>query len=290
MSWLKGVTYYASGSNHAGEIEGFTRLGHAIGVTAPKLGEAAIEALERTAGSVPVFVDNGAFGEIAFGANGPEVVKPLRSKDWERIFATYDRLADALGAQLTVVAPDKVAFPQETLARFERYSGRVQAVAAKGAAVLVPLQGADKVAFWAKSQRALGMAEADGLVPALPCKKNATSLAEVIAFCAATQPKRVHLLGLGSANKNARKVVEGIREVAPETEITLDSCLITASVGKSNGRTSHPRETKGGARILTQVNDWLTEHRPRLTTAERKQQAIIMAFGPHKPAQLQLWA
>ena len=276
-SWLKGVTYFASGSNHAGEIAGFAALGHAVGITADKLNEAALVATEATNGSVPVFVDSGAFGEVSFGDNGPVVVKPISDAQWKTRLALYSRLADALGSALTVVAPDKVGFADETLGRLSRYRKQVQAIAAKGATTLVPLQGADKVDFWRKAQLALNMTENDGLVPALPCKKNATSIDDVVAFCAATQPRRVHLLGLGAPNKNARRVVEGIRQMSPDTEISLDSCLITASVGKTNGRANHAEEFRGCSRVLTAATKSI-DPAMKLATTERKRRAIIQAF------------
>lgn len=270
------ATYFASGSNHAGEIQGFANLGHPVGVTADKLNEAAIQAVEATEGSIPVFVDSGAFGEVAFTAAGPKVVKPMTAVVWQAVLGLYLRLATALGSALTVVAPDKVAFPAETLVRLRRYSAQLKGIASKGAQVLVPLQGDDKVAFWAQAQEALGMGEADGLVPALPCKKNATTPVDVIAFCAAAQPRRIHLLGLGSANRNADRLVEGIAAVSPDTMVTMDSCLITASAGKTNGRGNHPAEFKGHKRILTACSDFQSSRR---SVTERKRLAIEAAFG-----------
>ena len=75
-SWLQGVTYFASGSNHAGEIQALDSVDHSIGVTAPKLNEAAIQAVEAST-DVPVFLDSGAFGEVEFPAGVPTVVKPI---------------------------------------------------------------------------------------------------------------------------------------------------------------------------------------------------------------------
>lgn len=165
-----GVTYFASGSNHAGEIAGWASIGAPIGVAVNELNEAAIQALEATAGSVPVFVDSGAFSEVAF-TPVPTVVKPISPAEWDVRLALYLRLAKVLGAALTVVAPDQVAFPGETLGRLSKYRKQVQAIAKAGAKVLVPLQGSDKVKFWKQAKMALNMTERDGLVPALPCKK-----------------------------------------------------------------------------------------------------------------------
>lgn len=236
-----GATYYASGSNHAGEIAGLAEIGHAIGVAAPEVSEAALEALLGTGGAVEVFVDSGAFSEVTFGANGPEVVEPITDARWQKVLGLYRQLGAELGAALTVVAPDKVGFAADTIERLRRYAADVREIAALGVQVLVPLQGADKAAFWTEAQAALGMAEADGLVPALPCKKNATSPAEVVAFVRQVAPRRVHLLGLGAANPAAAGILQS---VGAATRVTLDSNLIRANVGRGVKR-----------RKLTAAND-----------------------------------
>jgi hypothetical protein len=264
----EGVTYFHSGSNHAGEIEGWAGIGAPIGVAVNELNADALDALKATAGAVPVFVDSGAFSEVEFGAAGPVVARPISAAEWTKRLATYQELADALGGALTVVAPDQVAFPAETLARLATYREQVQALAATGARVLVCLQGADKAVFWAEAQAVLGMTEADGLVPALPCKKNATSPADVVAFVQAARPRALHCLGLGARNANAAALVRALREVDAELEISLDSNAIRANVGRA----------AGVARALTAATDAVVAADAGLTVRAKKAAAIRRAF------------
>ncbi len=92
--------YYVSGSNSAAEIRGFANLGQPIGVAVDQLTPAGIQELKSLANrNVPVFVDSGAFGE--FG--GTEIT----DDEWQHRLGVYDELAQELGPQLTVVAPDK---------------------------------------------------------------------------------------------------------------------------------------------------------------------------------------
>lgn len=252
----EGVTYYHSGSNHPGEIEGWASIGAPIGVAVNELSREAIEALKATAGAVPVFVDSGAFSEVTFPNGIPTVTKPIDAAEWANRLAVYQELADALGSALTVVAPDQIAFPAETLDRLETYRAEVAALAAAGARVLVCLQGTDKVAFWAEAQAVLGLSEVDGLCPALPMKKNATAVEEAAHFVATVQPASVHCLGLGARNQNAAELVRQLRELDADVEITLDSNALRANVGRNHadkGRASAPLT----AALDAITNEWV---------------------------------
>ena len=236
--------YFASGSNRPCEIRGFAAIDHAIGVAVPELTDDAISELCALAGTgLQVFADSGAFSEINFTAAGPQVVKPISDADWADRLAVYATLAGALGSQLHLVAPDMVGSQDVTLARLARYANELAALAATGATVLVPVQkGAlSQVEFAAAVANVLG---ATPWTPALPCKKAATTADEIVAYCAATQPARVHLLGLGRTNKATTKVLARVAAVAPATVVQLDSCAIRAAVGWTNGR-------NGGPRLLT---------------------------------------
>lgn len=277
------VTYFHSGSNHAGEIEGWASIGAPIGVAVNELRSEALQALKDTAGSVPVFVDSGAFSEVEFGAAGPVVTKPISPAEWTKRLATYQELAEVLGSALTVVAPDMVAFPAETLARLATYREQVRALAATGARVLVCLQGADKAAFWDEAQAVLGMTEADGLVPALPCKKNATSPADVVAFVQAARPRALHCLGLGARNANAADLVRALRAVDADLEISLDSNAIRANVGRRAG--GAPLTVATDAVVVAALAAGRT-----LTVRAKKAAAIRAAFtyGNPEPQQMVL--
>jgi len=226
------VIYFASGSNRPGEIRGFSEVDHPIGVVADEIlgSTSALEELLALAGTgIPVFVDSGAFSEVAFGPAGPRVVKPISPADWRERLALYETLAAALGPSLYVVAPDMVGFPEETLERLETYREEIARIAALGARVLVALQGEDKADFWRRVLE-LELAPVDSLVPALPMKKNATSDEAVLDFARRCRPGAVHLLGLGAANRRAPALVEALE--CSGVEVSLDSNLIRANVGR----------------------------------------------------------
>lgn len=256
------VSFFASGTNRTGEIRGMAAVGQDLGVVAHEIvGRAPAEKeLHALAGTdINVFVDSGAFSEVKFTANGPVTVDPITAERWEEIFALYDRLASSLGPQAFLVAPDKIGDQDETLRRLETYKGRLAALAAKGARILVPVQkGAlTQAQFAAKVTELLA-----GIAwqPALPCKKSATTPAECAAFVRefCTAGRHVHLLGLGPTNRNAPAYLSAF--VGSGVTVSLDACWINANVGcendGSNGKSKRParrytiaqRIAKNGAR------------------------------------------
>lgn len=239
-----GVLYFASGSNHPGEILGLAEAGFDVGVAVHELhsdSEGAIADAVDLYGC-RVFVDSGAFSEIGFGPTGPFVAAPIDDSEWKARLTTYVRIADRIGSALYCVAPDMVAHQAETLDRMERYGHLVRAAARRGANVLVPVQkGAVPMAdLWATARAILGIPDAQ-LVAAVPMKKDATSTAELVDFLTAARPARVHLLGLGPKSRRYAEVVEAARTASPETVILCDSVLITSLVGRSNGKGGAPR-------------------------------------------------
>jgi hypothetical protein len=301
---LDGCTYYASGSNHAGEIAGLADLGAAVGVTVDKINAEAVAQLEADAGRIDnLFVDSGAFGEVSFTKDCPTgamkrgrpvqvpcapYVKPgkaITDADWRERLAMYAQLGAAYGSKMVCCAPDKIADQKTTLARMSKYRKAVQALQAQGVGILVPVQGGElgMTDFFKRACWALGL-NADQVIPAIPMKKGATPAKKVVEFIAATKPAKLHLLGMGNTNKSAPKLVKALRKASPDTAITLDSCLITASVGKSNGRANHPREELNGPRVLTQALQAVLAAAAAagrtLTTAEHKRAAMNLAFAP----------
>lgn len=250
------TVYFASGSNTPDQIRGFSAIGQALGVAHCELtanGENALHALAGT--GLPIFVDSGAFSEVEFGPEGPRVVAPITETQWAEILNTYARLAATLGRQLFVVAPDQVGFQAETLGRLERWAPEVRALIASGANVLVAMQkgpAMTQAEFYGKAVQILGTTE---FVTALPCNKNATTVEEIAEFCAKVKPKRMHLLGLGLRNGRTPEAARVVAETSPETVLSLDSCLICESVGRNNGRVSHPAEKAKGPRVFTAAKD-----------------------------------
>lgn len=313
------ASYYASGSNRPGHIQGFSDLGQAVGVAAPDLDREGEDALHALAGTgVQVFVDSGAFSEVEFNVphkcsssaackagecvgNGelprvelpvgaPFTAAPIEHADWLRILDLYARLALSLGDQLHVVAPDKVAHADETLARLRRYQPRLCELLDLGAHVLCVAQGTpegaevpeqlrvDHVEVDREIERILGRSD---YTRALPCKKNATSVAQVRRFAAQRRPERLHCLGLGIRNHDAARVAQAIVDESPDTLLSFDSCLLRESCGKANGRASHPAETHKGRRLLTAAKDIVAARdgfSPRTKDQEWHRRAIRLAW------------
>ena len=270
-----GRRYFASGSNTAGQIRGFDAIGHAVGTVASKVRGKVERAL--LAVSVPVFVDSGAFSEVVFPEDGPPVLKKeITNAQWMDRIAAYRRLGETLGGRLLAVAPDRVGSQEITLDRQRRYAFAMRGVFDSGAEVLVPLQrGAlDLVEMERASASALGV-ELDDFVVAIPFKKKATSLESLEAYLKVRQPRRVHMLGMGPGNNQAGAVFALFARLSPNTVVTLDSCLIRANVGRTNG-------PGGGPRKLTTARDVASARltaRGEYSVEAVDELAIQIAFG-----------
>lgn len=240
---MKTHTYFASGSNHPGEIDGFAAVGMNVGVVAERVapGSDAFAALAALKGTgLRVFVDSGAFSEVTFGANGPEwpADREITPELWAERLETYRALAVELGPQVALVAPDCVADQLRTLERLETYAATVRELRALGAEILVPLQ-----------KGALSLAEMDELAVellgfedftrAIPMKKDATTTADLEGLLRARDLPAVHLLGLGVEGARFAEVLDMIERVAPAARVSCDSVRITALVGRG-GKTPRP--------------------------------------------------
>lgn len=249
-------TYFASGSNHPGEILGFADCGHPVGVAIHELRGNALEVLTEIV-DVPIFVDSGAFSEVVFDP-APRIAKFIDHAEWCRRLDAMEKIARAAGPRAYVVAPDCVAHQAETLDRLERYAHRVRAMARAGANILVPIQKGTipMVEFWRLAREILAV-PLERLVASIPMKKDATTAAELRVFLEAAQPSRVHLLGLGPKRDTFEEIVEVCGAAAPRAELSFDSVAIAAMVGRTNG-------VGGGPRELTRAQDHAAE-----VTAER---------------------
>jgi len=248
------ISYFASGSNHEGEIAGLADCGMNVGVAVDRVNGASMAALKALAGTgTKVFVDSGAFSEIEFPKNAPpRVAKPITHSQWIERLETYVELAAHLGSQLYVVAPDKVAFQSETLERMARYRHYMLACRVLGANVLVPHQKGEltMAQFGEAAAQALGFSD---WLPAIPMKKDATTQAELVDYLETAQPHAVHLLGRGPQSPGWEKLVRAVRTHSPST-IFCDSVLVASLVGRSNGRVMPATGTKG-PRVLTAAFD-----------------------------------
>jgi hypothetical protein len=239
--------YFASGSNHAGEILGLADVGHALGVAINHVGERAMQAMESLAGTgLAVFVDSGAFSEVDFSQGAPRVAKPITDADWNERLSAMERLARVLGSQLYPVAPDMVGFQAETLQRLQQHQLRVRRLMSLGANVIVPLQKGeqDLASFYDAVVDTLGT---DNFVVGLPMKKDATSTDDLVGLLKARRVRRLHLLGLGPRSRRWAEVMAAVEAHAPGCAVTCDSVLIRTLVGRSNGRGGQPRPLTAAA-------------------------------------------
>jgi hypothetical protein len=244
----------ASGSNHAGEIRGFVDAGMHVGVSVNRVNAQAARALCALAGtSTKVFIDSGAFSEVAFTQQGPVIVQPIDDASWRKRLALALQIAKSIGTQALVVAPDRVGCQDTTLQRLSRYRAEVRAIADTGAEVLLPLQGGTLPLeqFLAEAHRRLGCP----VVPALPMKKAATSLHDLRAFLRAVAPKRLHLLGIGPSSPRMAAVWCMIRVESPSTITSCDSVRITAAVGRG----TTPAEVRPLTRATDDAKDQISE-------------------------------
>lgn len=263
--------YFASGSNRPAEISALGKVGADIGVAAPELSIAAECELHALRGSdVLVFVDSGAFSEVKFTDAGVEVVKPITEEKWQEVIDLYTRLASSLGSQLWVVAPDMVGNQEVTLQRLRRWATDLGKIQGMGARVLVPMQKGEftQAEFAIRCDAALGFAD---WIPALPCKKAATTAAEVREFLAHRSFERhVHLLGLGIANRNIHDYVAPF--AGSKTTVSLDSCWIAANVGRGKRPRRLTRARDIAERVLRRMG--------RFTKSLKVESAMYACWAP----------
>lgn len=263
-------TYFASGSSRPADIRGFAAVNHPIGVAAPEVSPAAERELIALAGrGLPVFVDSGAFSEVVFTARGVEVVKEITDADWRVRLALYRRLAVALGPQAYLVAPDRIGDQARTLYLLSRYARELRELSALGARILVPIQKGERsqATFARLARKVLGF----DFVCAIPSKKKATTLEELEAFVREVRPAAVHLLGLGIKNRLAPQALAILASLVPSCEVSMDSNLIAANVGRGGSR----------PRLLTRCRDRaaLLIAAGRTSISSAQELGIILAFG-----------
>lgn len=284
---------FASGSNRPGEVRGMARVGLDVGVCADYVTaatEAALVELKDT--DTLVFCDSGAFSEVSFS---PEVggfvpTAPISHEAWLEKLALYRRLGAALGPQAWLVAPDQVGSQEVTLERLTKYRPQLQQLALTGARVMVVAQrGAlSQADFFKAAVEAAGLIGYSGLVAGLPCKKSASSPAEVAAFLRDVKVGNVHLLGLGPNNPKVCDYLAPFAVEGCETSVSLDSCLIAASVGKTNGKGGGPRRyTKAqdfAGRVLAAAGRVASvASKAARDVALKVELALLMCFGAPLP-------
>lgn len=227
--------------------------GRHFGITATEIRSGLLEEVEMFGGGpTEIFVDSGAFSEVAFNpaTERLEIVKLITHRGWLERFELYQRIAGWYGTRARIVAPDCVGNQERTLERLERYAAHVSVCAALRAQIIVPIQKGElpMSEMYRRACRILNLRHAP--IAGIPLKKDATSLKD-LAELVDSMPWyacRFHLLGLGPESKRYKAVIECIRSRRPNAEITSDSVTIRRLVGRKNGR-------GGGPRTLTKYQD-----------------------------------
>ncbi len=263
------VCHFASGSSAIGDMRGFSRILYPFGVTASDLRPNALAELVSFAHlPIRVFVDSGAFSEVEMCPRGPTVVRPIEPAEWVRRLRTARIIAAAFAGKAVIVAPDQVGSQQETLLRLERHADAIRGIRATGALIVVPIQ-CGKLSPWAFDDAAKTILGFDDFARGLPGNKAAMSTNDVTELVRRARPGSVHVLGMGPHNQRFRELIHACREASPSIEISCDSNLIAAHVGKANGR-------DGEARALTAAEQLELD-----ASGERSREAaIVYAFGP----------
>lgn len=259
------TTFFASGSNHSGEIRALSLIdGGNVGVVAARVDavkypNAAAELERFVETGRKVFVDSGAFEEVEFNVPAkkgaplprpelpigcPFIAKPLTAAHWRMVFRVYRDVALTHGENAYVVAPDCVAHQPESLERLEKYADDVRGIYDCGATILVPIQkGSLTMAeFYRRAAAILNLDDGAGeFVPSIPMKKDATKLEELRAFVAEIKPAAIHLLGIAADTEDGQATIKTVLEVVPGCRVSCDACLVKRWVGKTGGKGGGPR-------------------------------------------------
>lgn len=286
---------YASGLDNGYITGAFLTKYWSIGVTASHLSPLDEKYVMELAGTgVEVFCDSGAFEEfspmikkfalmdkLAKTTDPAEqasiqqkidaiMVVPISDTQWRERLATYARLAEVFGQDVAVVAPDKIGDQPETLNRQARYKDEILHLADLGARILVPVQKGDdtQAVFWYKECDVLGKS----FIPALPCKRAATTADELYIFVKDVQPELIHLLGMGPFNRAVGEYVSAVASACSQTQVQMDSCQIKTCVGYKFG----PKEL-GGVQKLTYASNAAATFTSNVW--EKKAAAFAAVFG-----------
>jgi hypothetical protein len=252
--------YFASGSNRAGDIQGFHRVNIDIGIAAQEVVsrrggilEAERELYKLKGTGRRVFIDSGAYSEVDFPGGVPTVVAPITHQEWELRLDLYERLAEVLGEQLYPVAPDKVAFQEDTLDRLKIYRHRIRRLHEYGANIIVPHQKG-KASMETFHELAIDILGFSDFIVGFPMKKDATKVEDIAVFCDIMCPQRVHLLGIGpkSQGKLFYQALDAIEWGCMFTQVFCDSVAISGAAARTGGK-------GGGARGLTIASDQMVE-------------------------------
>ncbi len=279
------ANYFCSGLNDPKEPMAVALAGYHVGISCDRVSEPLLRSCEEVCRnlSIRVFVDSGAFAEVAYTERGLVTKNPISDREWLRRLEIYLRLAKVCGGNLYLVAPDRVGCQLQTLVRLNRYSKEIQRIRNinngdywSTPKIIVPVQTgvmepdeyAD-AALWA-----IGMSEEE-VVWGIPSKKEATTLEQIRDFVSKCFPDAsFHLLGMGPASPRFEQTVQAILDYCPEATITCDAVRITALVGRKP------------MRAITHAQDEYRQKFPNATGSEVKALAIQEVLGDESEALL----
>jgi hypothetical protein len=200
-----------------------------------------------------VFVDSGAFSEFV----KQEEIEP---DEWRRRLAVYARLARAFGPRAFLVAPDKVADQDATVARIGLYRPEVMAILKHKPVLIVALQGGQRDLI---DLARLVFAIYDGYAGiswGIPLRKGATSLRDIGQLAKGLLehpelPRRFHMLGL-SPPFQKKQLFSGMhgatvyfdvraalaRHLGDDLPITSDAVRLAALTGSTRPITALQRQ------------------------------------------------
>lgn len=250
-------SYFASGSNKAGEIRGFTESGVNVGVAADEVYGTTQDqknrrkALKEVEGKkslsgelIKVFIDSGAFGEVSFDPR----TKTFKDKDkithqdWLKIFKLYNEIGNALGKQAYIVAPDKVGDQAESFRRIKKYLPLLES---RDVNIIVPIPPVGKMINYDRQVRQFFGSDFIRGIPTVQTKGGATPsqikeyVEDLYADRSVSKPVRIHLLGMGLLPKGRAKqsmwektLRPMLEKIDPNMEVFLDSVRMASITAK----------------------------------------------------------
>lgn len=234
---MPGYTFYCSGANREAEYIGLSKAGINYGISlkdihAPRLEDIITRAQDSP--NIKIFVDSGAFGEVAYDKQGRRsIVAPITEDAWIQKLDIYGRVAAAYGKRAVVVAPDCVGDQRETLLRLRKYRARVLTLL-QSCRVIVPLQVGTK-SLLTMYQDVVNILGTTDFIVGFPCKKSATPLQELSLFLDMVSPRAIHLLGVSPCSKtwgDIRAIITGLDD--PPIDINLDAVRLRALVMRTS--------------------------------------------------------
>ena len=135
------------------------------------------------------------------------------------------------------------------------------------------------------------------VVPALPCKKAATTAEEVEAFVREVRPAHVHLLGKGPTARDIAAYLKVFSSDDVQTSYSLDSCWITANVGRKGKRRRYTAAQDYAVEVLYAAGRIASRaSRAAADVALKLELALLLCLGAPVPSlvkagqQFTLWA